>query len=249
MSQNVPVLPLALATLTAGTMWWMTYRAYKKFRALDPPRTESDHLEGRPDGLRIVYDEYGRKISECHNTNGGRTEEVWHHPKRGHPVLMSFYKNGRLHGRCKSFHADDTIHGEYDYVDGKLIRVVSLRDEQGRECVLPDGDLIVWKVAKSWGAGQWHEVLIRLSVPSTARRVTPVDTDHTYKSRVEYAKVEEIVGGDGTQYREAVSSIRSSNPVTYRVGEIAVPDTFDDDPNHECAAGINVYAHRDHCDA
>ena len=78
-------------------------------------------------------------------------------------------------------------------------------------------------------------------------RITPCDfCDKTYKSRVGYAKVEQIVDNDRKEYNEAESFVFSDKEIKYQVGQIVNPNGFNKDPNVGCAQGISV--HRDYCD-
>ena len=124
-------------------------------------------------------------------------------------------------------------------------KMISLVDDRGRQCVLPPlgTEVTVWKAGVTVGD---VPVYIRLTTPADARRVTPFDIGSCFKSRVEFAKVEQIVGQDGTEYQEAFSFVYGR--MAYRLGEVARPDGFDPDPNEQCGSGIHVHAHRDHCD-
>ena len=150
-------------------------------------------------------------------------------------------------------------------------RVLALNDRQGRDCCLKEGEITVWKVAKARGLSAvetqtvvdedgaerittvkhtpWVPVYIRLTVPAEAKRVTPLDSDYKYKSRVEFARVDQIVDKEGNEYKEARSSVNPLGKVTvYTLGEVARPDGFNPDPSVECGAGLHVHAFQDHCD-
>ena len=207
-------------------------------------RTE---LTGRHDDVDKVVTEWefrDAKLSayrEVHHRKGGPREEKVHVPYRG-TILKKFYW----------WDANGILAEERDLDEkGNVLRVLVLRDKSGRDCLLKDDkEITVWKLGKAVGTASAPWVYIRLTVPADARRVTPQDTDYKYKSRVEFAKVEEIVGEDGTEYKEAVSGVRwrSDDGTTYRVGEIVRPDHFDPSPVTTYTNGIHVHAYRDQCD-
>jgi len=130
-----------------------------------------------------------------------------------------------------------------EYRNGRIIRVTSCIDDQKRESVLPPGELTVWKACRSDG----KNVIVELSVPGEAKRVTPLDPWFRYKSRVDSATVRRITSMEGVDYKEAVSCVFRGKKLTYRVGETIRPDGFDDNPANDCGQGINVHLHRDHC--
>ena len=245
-------------------------------------------IDGKPDGLHQQWDHCGRLCHETEFKEGnvvstraftyggsGRFEVVTVNPTAPSPPLKRFtywYSNGIL--------------GEERDLDvaNKVLRVLTLRDATGRDCLLGEGELTVWKIAKTvispvdetfeeTEIGEpvysllydeecvvlksittvrrvktpW--VYVRLTVPADAKRVTPMDSSFQYKSRVEFARVEEIVDREGNHYDVAYSAVNGMQKRSvYKVGEIVRPDEFNDDPSHECGAGISVHVHRDHCD-
>ena len=258
-------------------------------------RVTCHYKDGELDG---DYTEYNRSVSPCTVTHyvGGRIEgEYTEYYENGKVWFHGHYRGDKRHGRFTWFHRDGRPSSEVDYADGKIVRVVSLYDNKGRDCALGDGELIVWKVAKArvqaetdagggtgidagggtgieagggtgieagGGTGidaggeagieavrEWTPVYVRLTVPADAKRVTPrEDGEYLYKSRVEFARVEEIVDREGTQYREARTAIWKSDTTIYKLGEMVHPDQFDPNPQHACGSGIHVHRHQDHCD-
>lgn len=157
----------------------------------------------------------------------------------------SYTRDGEPTGIHRLWNWDGTLSRQYEFLDdGSYVLRVHM-DSAGRNTVIPEGEVTVWKACKVPGEDQW--VTVRLTVPADAQRVTPHETRSQHKSRVSRAKVEEIVGTDGTQYKEAVSGVHRDRSIIYRVGETVVCDRFEADPTVECGAGINVHAHRDHC--
>lgn len=96
------------------------------------------------------------------------------------------------------------------------------------------------------------DVYIRLKVPEDARRVTAIIKNigigyPEYKSRVEFAVVEQIVDKYGNEYKEAVEFANGTVSTIYHVGEMIYSNDFDNDVNKEYADGINVYMYKDEC--
>jgi len=89
-----------------------------------------------------------------------------------------------------------------------------------------------------------------LFVPAIAKRVTPIEinTVKSYKSRVEYGKVLEIVDKDGKTYDKAYSFVFKHECMAYTVNEIVRANKFDPDPNNEFTCGIHVQRYKDQCD-
>ena len=96
-----------------------------------------------------------------------------------------------------------------------------------------DGAFIAWKKV----AGH----LVKLEIPEDARRCSAT----TNKCRCDKAKVLEITRiEDGAITDEIVN--RSYNPsVTYKVGEMVFPDSFDENRWNECSHGIHFFINKD----
>jgi hypothetical protein len=97
-----------------------------------------------------------------------------------------------------------------------------------RSTHLSEGEIIGWKKVKGR--------IIKLLIPADAKRCHALG--HR-KSRSEYAKVLEI--SDGSQ---EIENNAYSPAVTYKVGEIVRPDSYDDDILTECSHGINFFISR-----
>jgi len=130
------------------------------------------------------------------------------------------------------------------YVKSKVgINNMSILDDKGRECVLQEGAIEVWKLCRV----ESQFVYCKLSVPEDAERVTPNDPEKKYKSRVSKAKVLEIVNDAGEHFKECESCVYDKGKLTYRLGEEVIPYGFNWDVNEPCGAGINVHRYQDHC--
>lgn len=216
-----------------------TYRDDKlegEYVAMDPDGTitekshyieKSHYKEGKKDGLSITFDDEGQKI------------EAEYHAGKRDGVTTTWDSKGKLKKRV-------------NYKQGKLVRVLSHIDEQGRETVLPEGEIDVWKLCGVWRNGERHYVYVQIRVPKSARRVTPYDRWGTsYKARVEYGTVIAITDLDGhpepDTEAESCVYLETSSRLTYTVGKEVRASSLDEDPTQSCGAGINVQRYRDHC--
>ena len=87
------------------------------------------------------------------------------------------------------------------------------------------------------------DVTLELLVPSGAKRTSSLVGR---KCRVSYATVLSASDAAGNPITggEFTSLVRTSNPITYRVGETVHADSFDDDIRVECSNGIHVFLTR-----
>ena len=181
-------------------------------------------------GKSIVYHLNGQKLEECEYVDG---------LKQG--IYKTWHSNGMTWETC-----------EYD--KDRLVRVISVKDENCTECALEDGDLTVWKACK---AGQTN-VCVKILVVPEANRVTPVSNvdvfmrlkrsnGQKFKSRISTGKVLEIVDATGKHYTSCQSFIFTGKPLTYVHGETITADGFDNDANEDCVKGIHVNKYKMHC--
>ena len=127
------------------------------------------------------------------------------------------------------------------YLQGSDLRGSDLRDADLRDAylkkivaynsLLPEGELIVWKKLR-------NDLLAMLKIPAGAKRVNAIGSR---KCRFEYAEVMAIYDG-----KKKVKTGYSRNTITfiYKVGEIVMPDSFDDSPLIECSNGIHAFITR-----
>jgi hypothetical protein len=272
-------------------------------------KLETTYVDGKRHGLYQEWHENGVKLVEMTYVNEVEYGLAQKWTSGGTKIFECTYVNGKKEGLCTirpNNDYDDDISDLkiYEYKNDVIIRTISMRDKNGRECVLQPGDITVWKACRvgivdprhkindqlcgalllvGWfsiiyGAYFSYElshtiigmiicviigattggivspvtsfkgVYVRLIVPKEARRITPLDHDKSFKSRVEYAKVEQIVDSDGKKYKEAFSCVNVNNPLIYKVGTMIYPNKFDDNIMIECGAGINVHAYKDQCE-
>ena len=89
----------------------------------------------------------------------------------------------------------------------------------------------------------WKEVsgkLIKLEIPENAKRSSAT----TYKCRCEFAKVLAITDTDGTNPIDEIINTSQCHQVTYKVGEMVYPDSFDDNRWEECSHGIHFFINK-----
>ena len=223
---------------------------YQSWRENGTKSVECSYRDDKYDGQYKSWYENGRaagthKLQE-YSFKDGKFDGLcksWH--ANGRICAECLYKDGKLDGLYKSWFENGTMRAECTYRDGKIVKCISWYDDKARDCILKPSDqsVEVWKACKVNDI----PVYVRLNVPPDARRVTPL-LNINCKSRVEYAEVAEIIDRNGIQYNECRSFVHKGTPLIYRVGEIVKPDGFNDDPNTECAQGINVHLYKDQCD-
>lgn len=164
---------------------------------------------------------------------------------RNFEIFENTYLNDKLNGISRKCNIYGQILIESQFINNELIKVIHLYDKYGNDNVLPEGEIMVWKACCSNN----RMVYCKLKVPVDAKRIT-CDNTLFYKSRVQYAYVDQIIDAiDGRQYNEAQSFVYNSDkPFVYRVGEMVVPDGFEENPALDCGKGINVHLHQYHCD-
>ena len=94
-----------------------------------------------------------------------------------------------------------------------------------------EGAFIGWKKV--------HGHLVKLEIPEDAKRCSAT----TNKCRCDKAKVLAITDLDG---ENPITEIKNTNYalLTYKVGEMVYPDSFDEDRWNECSHGIHFFANK-----
>ena len=160
---------------------------------------------------------------------------------------------GQYCGKLIYLHSTGNKYLDCECKDDKLIKINSLYDSKGRNCLLDEGNITVWKLCKVGGI---QYVYVKLSIPYSAKRVNPINVrkfrsyydSFSYKSRVEYAKVELIVDINGKEYQECHSFMGKGKQLVYKLNETVYPDGFNDNINNEDGQGIYVQKFQDQCD-
>ena len=92
-----------------------------------------------------------------------------------------------------------------------------------------DGAFIAWKKVS--------DCLIKLEIPDDAKRSSAT----TNKCRCDKAKVLEIITLNDKRSVEEVVNKHYIPNITYKVGEMVYPDSFDDNRWNECSHGIHFF--------
>jgi len=95
-----------------------------------------------------------------------------------------------------------------------------------------DGVFIAWKKVRN--------KLVKLEIPEDAKRSSATTT----KCRCDKAKVLAITDWDGANPIDEIENISQAHHVTYKVGEIVYPDSFDEDRWNECSHGIHFFVNK-----
>lgn len=95
-----------------------------------------------------------------------------------------------------------------------------------------DGAFIGWKKV--------HGKLVKLQIPEDARRCSAT----TQKCRCDKALVLAITDLDGSNPIEEIENTAQEHNVTYKVGELVLPDSFDEDRWNECSHGIHFFINK-----
>jgi len=135
---------------------------------------------------------------------------------------------------------------EFEYSFGKMVKMNINLDEKGRDCIVGEGEIFGWKACRTVGG---IFVYVRLRIPKEAKRVSPFDIQRLYKSRAEYAFVEQIIDESGKEYKQANSFVHAQTAISYVVGKIVRPSGYNPSPSEGCGEGINFHKYKDHCDA
>ena len=130
---------------------------------------------------------------------------------------------------------------------------IILRDEKGRDCKLPEsGAFFFYKAGRTRVEGKMQEVDVRIKmeVPASASRLTPIVLSPGIKGRVSRAKVVSITSrsNSNVQFDRAWNRVYCGQVLEYNVGSEVVPDGFNNDASIECGAGIHGCLYEDQCD-
>jgi len=145
-------------------------------------------------------------------------------------------KNWRPHGEYVEYSGDKIrFYGEYLY--GMLSKIHTSIDAHGRDLVIKDGDVNVWKVCKTKDG---TKVYVKLFVPKGIRRKNVNIVDDT--CIIEHAFVVSIFDKNDKSYTEANNYIYD-NQIDYVVGKTVTAYNYGVDNG-----GIYVHLYQDSCD-
>jgi antitoxin component YwqK of YwqJK toxin-antitoxin module len=201
------------------------------------------YVQGQKHGRYLTFFENGNKSIESYYKMGVKEGKCTWFYKSGKVMEEMNYINDLLDGKYTSWHENGVKWTDYIYKNDSIIKVISITDENGRDCILLDNEIDVWKACRTKDN---INVYVRIRVPENARRVTPVDAPSGYKSRIEFGKVMEIVDEEGKYYNEATSFVYKE--LKYVLSKVVIPDGFDDNINHCCGKGISVHKYKDQCE-
>ena len=137
------------------------------------------------------------------------------------------------------------------YLRGAYLRGAYLRDADLRGANLRDADLggakeipyIPFACPSDGAFVGWKKVhgkLVKLQIPEDARRCSAT----TQKCRCDKAIVLAITDTDGSNPIEEIENTAQDHHVTYKVGELVLPDSFDEDRWNECSHGIHFFINK-----
>ena len=95
-----------------------------------------------------------------------------------------------------------------------------------------DGAFIGWK--------KINYKLVKLEIPEDAMRCSAT----THKCRCDKARVLAITDLDGKNPIDEILNTSQQVPLLYKVGEMAYPDSFDEDRWNECSHGIHFFTNK-----
>ena len=95
-----------------------------------------------------------------------------------------------------------------------------------------DGAFIGWKKVA--------DCIVKLEIPEDARRCSCTSN----KCRCDKAKVLEIMTIDDEQTLTEIENTAYRPYITYKVGEMVYPDSFDDNRWNECSHGIHFFINK-----
>ena len=206
----------------------------------DKQKAQGVYVDDRKDGKWTMWDERGNIISQIHYSEDRLHGLFTNWSPSGEKTLECSYVKGRREGVWTEWTCGKKSR-VLEYKDDVITKVVTLLDDQGRETVLPDGEIEVWKAGKGFGN---NDVYIKIRVPAEARRVSSLYR----KARIEYGTVVSIVDREGRKYKEADNFVYDRVSLRYVVGEVVKANGFDADPDQYCGRGIHVHLHREQCD-
>src|ERR1700744_4414585 len=143
--------------------------------------------KAKNDLVFVIEDRYDGQMEAYYNTVNGKVGLSTRYNKETKEIsVLSEYKDGMLNGtytRYRNFKEND-VECAYEFNDDVLVRVISLRDNKGREHALGKGTIEVWKACKVNGL---IPVYVRLEVSPETKRMTTIDNNHMYISIIEKA--------------------------------------------------------------
>lgn len=194
-------------------------------------------------GIHRMWSENGTLLVEKEVANRQRNGIYRHFHENGSPWIFTEYKEGKMHGNSTTWDSTGRMRWEYLYRDDKLVQVVSMVDELGRENLLEEGEIeYVWKLVHTINR---TSVFIKMKLPPDAKRV-PLEGEKLYVSRIDYGLVVDMFDDDDPDlhYNEVVS-VRED--LRFKVGEYTRSVNFGYDLEPRIKSEILVHRYQDRC--
>ena len=102
-----------------------------------------------------------------------------------------------------------------------------------------DGSFIGWKKINNYKESYTGSYLVKLEIPEDARRCSST----SYKCRCDKARVLAITRIKDGKNVDIITNI-SYGECVYKVGEMVIPDGFDEDRWNECSSGIHFFINK-----
>ena len=102
-----------------------------------------------------------------------------------------------------------------------------------------DGAFIGWKKITSYKEAYKGHYLVKLEIPEDARRCSAT----SFKCRCDRAKVLEITRIEDGKNMDIITNTNYGECV-YKVGEMVIPDGFNEDRWQECSNGIHFFINK-----
>lgn len=104
------------------------------------------------------------------------------------------------------------------------------------------GAFIAFKKVRLKDGEYLSRAILTLEIPTDAKRITAVDSRKCRAEKVLVLKAEDVSGPPISETARLYSSY--DNAFQYRVGELVIANSFDDDIRKECSNGISFFITR-----
>ena len=198
--------------------------------------TRTTYLGGIPHGPETWFGRDGKVQSTAMNRNGLRDG------------LSKLIDDSGVAELTYEFIGDEVVsvrqpgYGPFGSHESKLHRPPVLLDDQGRDFVLPLGEVTVYTTLEAEAVPLYAELL----VPAEARRVTPMQAPGRFTSRVNRARVMRIFDRLGREHESGVS-LTNDQRLVFAVKKDVFPDLYSGTVTSPDDFGIVVVRYLEHC--
>ena len=174
---------------------------------------------------------FGRVLFEYEKENNTIKDTLVEAVKRGADLRGAYLRGANLRGAdLGDANLGDANLGDANLGDANLR---GAKESPYIPLACPsDGAFIGWKKV--------HGRLVKLQIQEDARRCSAT----TQKCRCDKALVLAITDTDGSNPIEEIENTAQAHHVTYKVGELVLPDSFDEDRWNECSHGIHFFINK-----